>query len=103
MPANSECVVYGGLSMEGCLLDPRSLIFERKRVRGFWLSDWMRSTGALKKFSASRAVQKLLKDVCRTEIRARLPLEQAADGIRLYEREMTGGKILIVPGMRDRG
>jgi NADPH2:quinone reductase len=100
MPSGSECVVYGGLSMEGCLLDPRSLIFERKRVRGFWLSDWMRTTGALKKFSASRSVQKLLKEECRTEIRARLPLEQAAEGVRLYEREMTGGKILFVPGMR---
>ena len=100
MPAESECVVYGALSMEGCVLDPRSLIFERKRVRGFWLSDWMRSTGALKKFSASRSVQKLLKDELRTEIRERLPLERAAEGVRLYEGEMTGGKILFVPGMR---
>jgi NADPH2:quinone reductase len=101
MPAGSECVVYGGLSMEGCLLDPRSLIFERKRVRGFWLSDWMRRTSALKKFSASRSVQKLLKDELRTDIRARLPLEQAAEGVRLYEGEMTSGKILFVPGMKS--
>jgi NADPH:quinone reductase-like Zn-dependent oxidoreductase len=101
MPSGSECVVYGGLSMEGCLLDPRSLIFERKRVRGFWLSDWMRTAGALRMFSASRSVQKLLKEECRTEIRARLPLEQAAEGVRLYEREMTGGKILFVPGMKS--
>ena len=100
MPSDSECVVYGGLSMEGCLLDPRALIFERKRVRGFWLSDWMRRTSALKKFSASRSVQKHLKDELRTEIRARLPLEQAAEGVRLYERDMTGGKILFVPGRR---
>ncbi|MFL6281904.1 MAG: zinc-binding dehydrogenase [Pyrinomonadaceae bacterium] len=100
MPSGSECVVYGGLSMEGCLLDPRSLIFERKRVRGFWLSDWMRTTGALKMFSASRSVQKVLKDELRTMIRARLPLEQAAEGVRLYEREMTGGKILLL-GARD--
>jgi NADPH:quinone reductase len=100
MPAGSACVVYGGLSMQGCLLDPRSLIFERKRLRGFWLSDWMRRSGALEKFSASRSVQKLLKDELRTEVRARLPLERAAEGVRLYEREMTGGKILFVPGMR---
>jgi NADPH2:quinone reductase len=100
MPSGSECIVYGGLSMEGCLLDPRSLIFERKRVRGFWLSDWMRTTGALKMFSASRSVQKVLKDELRTMIRARLPLEQAAEGVRLYEREMTGGKILLL-GARD--
>ena len=96
MPQGSECVVYGGLSMEGCVLDPRSLIFERKRVRGFWLSEWMRTSGMMQKFSASRSVQKLLKDELRTEIRARLPLEQAAEGVRLYEREMTGGKILLL-------
>lgn len=101
MPAGSECVVYGGLSAEGCLLDPRSLIFERKRLRGFWLTDWMRRTGALKKFSASRSIQKLLKDELHTEIRARFPLEQAPEGVRLYEREMTGGKVLFVPGMRS--
>jgi NADPH2:quinone reductase len=100
MPEDSECVVYGALSMEGCLLDPRALIFERKRVRGFWLSDWMRRTSALKKFAASRSVQRHLKDELRTEIRARLPLEQAAEGVRLYERDMTGGKILFVPEMR---
>jgi len=96
MPTGSECLVYGGLSMEGCLLDPRSLIFERKRLRGFWLSDWMRRASALKKFSASRSIQKLLKNEFKTEIRARLPLEQAAEGVRAYEREMTGGKILLM-------
>lgn len=100
MPPGSACVVYGGLSMEGCLVDPRSLIFERKSVRGFWLSDWMRSAGALRKFAAARSVQRLLKEELRTEVRARLPLERAAEGVRLYEREMTGGKILFVPGMR---
>ena len=96
MLAGSECLVYGGLSMEGCLLDPRSLIFERKRLRGFWLSDWMRRASAVKKFSASRSIQKLLKDEFKTEIRARLPLEQAAEGVRAYECEMTGGKILLM-------
>jgi NADPH:quinone reductase len=98
MPSGSTCVVYGALSMQGCLLDPRSLIFERKSVRGFWLSDWMRTSGALKKLTAARSVQKLLKDELRTKIRARLPLEDAAEGVRLYEREMTGGKVIFVPG-----
>jgi NADPH:quinone reductase len=97
MPPGSTCVVYGGLSMQGCVLDPRSLIFERKSVRGFWLSDWLRSSGAMAKLRAARSVQKLLKEELRTEIRARLPLEGAADGVRLYEREMTGGKFLVTP------
>lgn len=100
MPAGSECVVYGALSMEGCVLDPRSLIFERKSVRAFWLSDWMRRSGMMQKYSASRSVQKLLKDELRTEIRARLSLDEAPEGVRLYEREMTGGKVLFKPEVR---
>lgn len=98
MPAGSTAIVYGGLSLRGCVVDPRSLIFERKGVRGFWLADWMRRAGALKKFLAAQGVQRLLKDELRTEVRARLPLEQAAEGVRAYAREMTGGKVIFVPG-----
>ncbi|PYS83369.1 MAG: zinc-binding dehydrogenase [Acidobacteria bacterium] len=99
MPAGSTAIVYGALSLEGCLVDPRSLVFERKRVRGFWLSDWLRRQGALKKFRVAGKVQKLLGDELRTEVRARLPLERAAEGLRQYAREMTGGKFIIVPGL----
>jgi NADPH:quinone reductase-like Zn-dependent oxidoreductase len=101
MPGGSTAVVYGGLSMQPCAADPRSLIFERKSVRGFWLADWMRGAGALKKFRAAQAVQRLLKDELRTEVRARLPLERAPEGVRGYAREMTGGKVIFVP--RPRG
>jgi NADPH2:quinone reductase len=97
MPKGGTAFVYGGLSMEPCLLDPRSLIFERKSVRGFWLADWLRHTGALKKYFAARSVQRLLKKELRTEIRERLPLEQAIEGVRRYAQEMTGGKIIFVP------
>jgi NADPH2:quinone reductase len=101
MPNGSTAIVYGGLSMQGCLVDPRSLIFERKSVRGFWLADWMRNAGALKKLLAAQGVQRLLKDELRTEVRARLPLEQAVEGVRDYAREMTGGKIIFVPQSED--
>ncbi|MDT5158201.1 MAG: NADPH:quinone reductase [Acidobacteriota bacterium] len=100
MPTRSTAIVYGGLSQEPCLLDPRSFIFERKSVRGFWLADWLRSTGALKKFVAARNVERLLKKELRTEIRARLPLDEAIEGVRRYAREMTGGKIIFVPGQK---
>jgi NADPH:quinone reductase-like Zn-dependent oxidoreductase len=100
MPNGGTAIVYGGLSMQPCLADPRSLIFERKTVRGFWLSDWMRNAGALKKLLAAQGVQRLLKDELRTEVRARLPLEQAPEGVRTYAGEMTGGKIIFVPGRR---
>jgi NADPH:quinone reductase-like Zn-dependent oxidoreductase len=101
MPKGSTAIVYGALSMQPCHLDPRSLIFERKRVGGFWLADRMRRTGALKKYFVARAVQRLLKDELRTEVRARLPLEQAVEGVRRYASEMTGGKVIFVP--RSKG
>lgn len=100
MPAGSTAIIYGALSMEGCLVDPRSLIFERKRVRGFWLSDQLRTQGALKSFRAARKIQKHLGDVLKTEVRARVPLERAVEDIERYAHEMTGGKLLIVPGRR---
>ena len=99
MPSGAQAIVYGALSLEGCLVDPRSLIFERKSVRGFWLSDWLRTQGALEKFRASGNVQKMLGDELKTEVRERLPLERAAEGIKQYAHEMTGGKVLIVPGL----
>ncbi|HST50853.1 MAG TPA: zinc-binding dehydrogenase [Pyrinomonadaceae bacterium] len=97
MPARSTAIIYGALSLRGCLVDPRSLIFERKSIRGFWLSDWLRRQNALKKFIVAGKIQKLLKDELKTEVRARLPLQRAVEGLREYESEMTRGKIIFVP------
>jgi NADPH:quinone reductase-like Zn-dependent oxidoreductase len=98
MPARGTAIVYGALSLQGCVVDPRSFIFGRKSVRGFWLSDWMRRQNALRKFFVAGRVQKLLKDELKTEVRARLPLGAAVEGLQEYERGMTGGKIIFVPG-----
>jgi NADPH:quinone reductase-like Zn-dependent oxidoreductase len=39
-PDGSELIVYGAVSLEANQIDPASLIFEGKRVKGFWLSEW---------------------------------------------------------------
>jgi NADPH:quinone reductase-like Zn-dependent oxidoreductase len=104
MPNGARVIVYGALSMGACMIDPRGLIFERKRVEGFWLAEWMRAQNLLSKLVASRRVQKLLASDLQTEIRARLPLEDAARGLHDYAGHMTGGKILLVPAMhKERG
>ena len=103
MPDGGRVVVYGALSQEPCAADPRSLIFESKRVEGFWLSRWLRSANFLRRVVTARQVQKLLGSDLKTEVRARLPLEKAAEGLREYAGEMTGGKILLVPGMKQQG
>jgi NADPH:quinone reductase-like Zn-dependent oxidoreductase len=95
-PDGSRMLVYGGLSMKGVTLDPGSLIFERKHVEGFWLSAWLREKNMLSQLRIANQVQELLGGDLKTEIRARLPLEKAAEGLAQYAANMTAGKFLLV-------
>ncbi|MCA1591451.1 MAG: zinc-binding dehydrogenase [Acidobacteria bacterium] len=99
MQAGGRVIVYGALSLEGCLIEPRAFIFEKKSVEGFWLSDWLRSQSLFGKITTSRKVQKLLGGELKTEIRERLPLERAREGLQHYLQQMTGGKIIFVPNL----
>jgi len=93
-------VIYGALSEQACLVHPGSLIFEAKRLEGFWLSQWLPKRNIISKFITVSKVQKLLASDLHTEIRARLPLEKAVEGLERYKSQMTGGKILFVPSLR---
>jgi NADPH:quinone reductase-like Zn-dependent oxidoreductase len=96
-PDGSELLVYGALSLEASQIDPTSLIFEGKRVKGFWLSEWLRHRNMLGQLKLGRQVQSLLADDLKTEIHARLPLEKVASALEQYAANMTSGKILMVP------
>src|SRR5262245_21759683 len=96
-PRGSRLLVYGALSLRGVEADPGSLIFEGKRVEGFWLSAWLGKKSMLSRLRIARRVQKLLSNELKTEIRARFPLEEAARALQEYSANMTGGKILLVP------
>lgn len=96
-PPGSRMLVYGGLSLKPIEIDTESLIFERKHVEGFWLSAWLRSRNLLSQLRVSRQVQGLLAGDLKTEICARLPLEKVAEGLAQYSKDMTAGKVLIVP------
>jgi hypothetical protein len=43
-------------------------------------------------------LQKRLATDFQTEVRARVTLEEVAEAIKTYKRQITGGKVLIVPG-----
>ncbi len=97
MPSGSRVLVYGALSLQACQIDPASLVFEEKRVEGFWLSAWLRQRNLIAQLRTARQVQKLLAGELKTDIQARLPLDQAARALELYTDNMTSGKILLVP------
>jgi NADPH:quinone reductase-like Zn-dependent oxidoreductase len=96
-PTGSRLLVYGELSQAPAQIPPASLIFESKRVEGFWLSTWMRRRNPLSQLRVARQVQRLLESDLRTEIQARVPLEEAARALGSYAANMTAGKILLMP------
>jgi NADPH2:quinone reductase len=96
-PQGSRMLIYGGLSLKPAEIDLGSLIFEGKRVEGFWLSAWLRGRNLLSQLRVARQVQSLLSGDLKTEIRVRLPLEKAAEGLAQYAADMTAGKVLLVP------
>lgn len=98
MPQGSRAIVYGSLSGAPCSVPAAQLVYERKAVEGFWLSDWVAKRGLLGLAKMALATQRLLAADFATTVRARVPLEQAAEAIEVYKRDMTGGKVLIIPG-----
>jgi NADPH:quinone reductase-like Zn-dependent oxidoreductase len=42
---DARMIVYGVLSMQPLIVDPRRLIFQNLHVRGFWLAHWLAKSG----------------------------------------------------------
>jgi len=97
LPKQGRLMIYGGLSLQPCQLDPRAFIFDDKHVEGFWLSNALQKNNPLRQLRNALQVQKFLASDLKTEIRARLRLEKAKEGLQQYAGDMTGGKILLVP------
>lgn len=98
MPDGSTVVVYGALSGETVGVPPEPLIFERKRVEGFWLSDYLGNLSLPGLVRRAVGVQRSLRGDLRVEVRNRVGLEEAVAAIRDYDQHMSGGKVLITPG-----
>lgn len=96
-PKGSRMLVYGALSLSPSQIDPGSLVFEGKRVEGFWLSQWLRHKSMLGRFRMARKVQRMLANELKTEFQARFSLEEAPRALQQYATNMTAGKVLLVP------
>lgn len=96
-PKGSRMFVYGGLSMKPCEIDLGSLIFEGKVVAGFWISAWLGRKTLFEKIRIARKVQSLLASDLKSDIQATMPLSDAVKAIAQYGKNMTAGKILLIP------
>jgi len=97
-PHGATILSYGRLSAEPCVIEPGALILHRKNINGFFLSDWIKNRKLIQVLGDINKVKSLLNSDMHTHIKMRLPLSQVNEALDAYKAEMTGGKILLVPG-----
>lgn len=99
LPKDSIVYVYGGLSGHPSGgISPLSMIFDSKRMEGFWLTKWIASQGMIGMLKVTRDAQNLISEgVIHTDISQKVPLENAPAAIQEYAREMSSGKVVIKP------
>jgi hypothetical protein len=74
-----------------------SLIFQRKKVEGFWLSYWIADTPPEEFSEIIKDAQENLSTDFKSEINKRFSLEEGYKAIDFYKNNMTSGKVLFVP------
>jgi len=97
MPRGSKLISYGALSNKACMVTPEDLIFKGKTMAGFWLTQWLRQLGFVKRLQIATTIQRKLGTTLQTTIQARLPLAKAGYGVKLYTENMSDGKVLLMP------
>ncbi len=97
MPRRSRWIVYGRLDPETTAIrEPGQLIFQNKRVEGFWLTEWMRRSPE-KRVEAIRDAQKRFVDGrWQTDVTAVVPLAEAMARVP-KEIAKPNGKVFIAP------
>jgi len=97
MPKHSKAIVYGALSYEPVVADPGQLIFQDKKIEGFWLTNWMDEKNLISSLKLWRRVQNSLEDELTSEVRSQYALHDIQKAIEEYQGRMSGGKILLRP------
>lgn len=100
-PAGSTVMVYAYLSREQCVIDPRGLLYDDKRLVGFYLANWLSRKNFLQSLQDTRRVQRLLATHLQTTVQRRLPLSAAQQAVDLYRNNMSAGKALLVANPQE--
>jgi NADPH:quinone reductase len=98
LPPEGRVVVYGGLAGELISINPGELIFNQRRVEGFYLARWISHQNQLALLSMQRQLYRL-GDLTHAKIQLRAPIEDAQRAIATYEENMSAGKVLLMPVM----
>eukprot|EP01006_Ploeotia_vitrea_P000719 TRINITY_DN103532_c0_g1_i1.p1 TRINITY_DN103532_c0_g1~~TRINITY_DN103532_c0_g1_i1.p1 ORF type:complete len:456 (+),score=90.95 TRINITY_DN103532_c0_g1_i1:82-1368(+) len=96
MVPGGTAYVYGGLGLQNPNCEIRELIFNKKTITGFWLTEYLGNKNLLSKFNLTRKLPKLLLEGgAKTDYARTCTFEELGDAIPQYVKNMTGGKILV--------
>jgi NADPH2:quinone reductase len=96
MGRGGRMLVYGTLSEEPLALHPRVLMVGRKRIEGFWLSEWVQSNGPIILLGLFRQISQLMRrQVLRTEVAESYPLTEYRRAVQHAARAGHSGKVLF--------
>lgn len=95
LPAGSTILLYGNLSQQKIEFLPTELLRESKKIIGFFLGHWIEENGMIKTVSNLFRVNNLLKNGMETKVQATFSLNEIQEAVDLYERNMSGGKIIL--------
>ena len=99
MPNGSTAYVYGSLENDNFLVNPGDIIFKRKKIKGFWLSLWVKNKGLIGKAMMIYNLKSMLRNTLRTEVQKKFQLEQINEAIEHYQKNMSLGKVILTPIM----
>jgi NADPH2:quinone reductase len=91
-----EVYVYGGLSEQPISqISPRDLIFKNKAVKGFWMSEYVKSKYKLGLLQWTWTIVPLLTSDFASDVIGEVKLEEIHQGILKYAKNMSSGKIIV--------
>jgi NADPH:quinone reductase-like Zn-dependent oxidoreductase len=97
MPARSRWIIYGRLDMETTPIpEPGQLIFQHKRIEGFWLVEWMRDSKERRGAAVLDAQKRFADGRWKTDVTAIIPLSEAMATLPA-ELAKPNGKVFLKP------
>ena len=98
MPRRARWIVYGRLDQtQTPIQEPGQLIFMHKKIEGFWLSEWMRTSDMARKGAAvMEAQRRFASRTWSTDVTAIVPLADAVERVA-GELATPNGKVFIAP------
>jgi NADPH:quinone reductase-like Zn-dependent oxidoreductase len=95
-PAGSLILNYANLSRSPMSIEPNSLWSYNRRIEGFYLANWASKQNMINILRVTQQVQKLVDTDLSTDFQKCIPFAKAQEGLEHYQKDMTGGKILLV-------